>query len=110
MVKFNKLTPNEMGMLVDSEVTKTETGLSDRGITLNVTAEARQWLAQRGYDPLMGARPFSRLFEDRVKRPMSREILFGGLANGGTVTVQVLNDEIVVESVANPVVETTDAE
>lgn len=110
VVKFNKLTPNEMGMIVDSEVTKTETGLSDRGITLNVTAEARQWLAQRGYDPLMGARPFSRLFEDRVKRPMSREILFGGLANGGTVTVQVLNDEIVVESVANLVVETTDAE
>ena len=98
VVKFNKLTMVEMGMIVNSEVDKCQAMLLDKGVTLSVTAVARAHLAQVGYDPKMGARPFERLFEDRVKRPLSKELLFGGLADGGEAVVDLVDGEITVVS------------
>lgn len=104
VVKFNKLTMVEMNLIVNSEVEKTEVMLAPKSITLNVTQQARDWLAKKGYDPKMGARPFERLFESTVKKPLSKEILFGKLKNGGRVSIDydIVGDEIVVR-VLDPV-------
>jgi len=56
-------------------------------VTLEVSDEARAWLAEQGYDPKMGARPMARLIQDKLKRPLADELLFGRLANGGHVQV-----------------------
>lgn len=105
-VKFNKLTMNEMFLIVNSEVEKTEVMLTPKNISLNVTQQARDWLAKNGYDPKMGARPFERLFEERVKKPLSKEILFGKLKTGGRANVDydIVTDRIKVE-VLDPVIE-----
>lgn len=93
-IKFNKLTMNEMNLIVNAEVDKTSLMLAPKGISLNVTQSARNWLSKNGYDPKMGARPFERLFEDKVKKALSREILFGKLKDGGRVTIDLSGDDI----------------
>jgi ATP-dependent Clp protease ATP-binding subunit ClpA len=98
IVKFNKLTMSEMNLIVNAEVEKTEVMLAPKSITLNVTQQARDWLAQKGYDPKMGARPFERLFEERVKKPLSKEILFGKLKTGGRANIDCVNDELIFET------------
>ncbi len=105
-VKFNKLTMNEMFLIVNSEVEKTEVMLTPKNISLNVTQQARDWLAKNGYDPKMGARPFERLFEERIKKPLSKEILFGKLKTGGRANVDydIITDGIKVE-VLDPIIE-----
>ena len=105
IVKFSKLSAVEMNLIVNAEIEKTEVMLAPKNITINVTQQARDWLAKNGLDPKMGARPFVRLFEKSVKDPLSAEILFGKLMTGGRVNVDVVNDEISVV-VLDPVVET----
>lgn len=104
IVKFNKLTMTEMALITNAEVEKTEAMLGPKNISLNVTQQAREWLAKNGFDPKMGARPFERIFEEKVKKPLSKEILFGKLKNGGRANVDVVDDVIVV-GVIEPVVE-----
>lgn len=99
VVKFNKLTMSEMGLIVEAEIKKTEDLLAPKNITITVDPAAREWLSKNGYDPKMGARPFERLFESKVKKPLSTMILFGGLVNGGRAIVNVVNDDIVVSAV-----------
>ena len=55
--------------------------------------DARLWLAEKGYDPLYGARPLARLIQERIKRPLADELLFGRLAKGGKVLVTIVNDK-----------------
>ena len=98
IVKFNRLTMADMALIVNSEIDKAQALLSDKGITIIVTPAARTHLAEIGYDPKMGARPFERLFEDRIKRPLAHEILFGKLTDGGTVTVDMVGDQLQVVS------------
>lgn len=108
IVKFNKLTMVEMNLVVNAEVEKTEAMLAPKNITLNVTQQARDWLATHGYDPKMGARPFERLFEEKVKKPLSREILFGKLKDGGRVNIDTAYGEIIInvlDPVADPVLQ-----
>lgn len=97
IVKFNKLTMVEMNLIVNAEVTKIETMLDQKNISLNVTQAARDWLSKNGYDPKMGARPFERLFEEKVKKPLAKHILFGKLkGTGGRVNVDIVDDEVSV--------------
>ena len=98
IIKFNKLSINEMRMIVNAEIEKTEVMLEGKHITLTVTSQARDWLATNGLDPQMGARPFERLFEAKVKKPLSKEILFGKLKDGGRVVVDFVNDELTVDT------------
>lgn len=105
IVKFNKLTMVEMNLIVNAEVDKTVEMLAPKNITLNVTQQARTWLAEKGYDPKMGARPFERLFEEKIKKPLSKEILFGQLKNGGRGNVDLVDGELAV-TVLTPVTET----
>ena len=60
--------------------------------------KARAWLAEHGYDPIMGARPMSRLIQDKIKKPLAEELLFGRLTGGGDVLVTVVDEEIAVEN------------
>ena len=65
---------------------------------LDVDEPAREWLVEHGYDPLMGARPMARLIQDKIKRPLAEQILFGGLADhGGTVHVTMRDGELVLD-------------
>lgn len=96
IVKFNKLTMVEMNLIVNAEVEKTEVMLTPKNISINVTQQARDWLATNGLDPKMGARPFERLFEKKIKMPLSKEILFGRLRNGGRVHIDCDNNDISV--------------
>ena len=59
-----------------------------------VEPEARAWLAERGYDEKMGARPMARVIQENIKKPLAEELLFGELAHGGRVVVRVVNDEL----------------
>ena len=95
-----------MIMIVDSEISELDRMLESKQCYVNVLPEARQWLADKGFDPAMGARPLTRLVEEKLKKPLSREILFGKLKNGGRAVVSVVNDELAVtipEDIINPV-------
>lgn len=95
IIKYKKLTMVEMNLIVNAEVDKTELMLEPKNISINVTQAARDWLAKNGYDPLMGARPFERLFENKIKKPLAREMLFGKLKGiGGRVNVDIVDGEI----------------
>jgi ATP-dependent Clp protease ATP-binding subunit ClpA len=94
-----------MNLIVNAEVEKTEAMLAPKNISLNVTQHARDWLAKNGLDPVMGARPFERLFEAKVKMPLSTEILFSRLRNGGRAHIDVDNEELTV-TILDAIVET----
>ena len=98
IIKFNKLGIEEMRMIVNAEIEKTELMLEPKNITITVTAQARDWLSTNGLDPLMGARPFERLFEAKVKKPLSKEILFGTLKDGGRIIIDQGGDELRIET------------
>lgn len=101
VVKFSKLTMTEMALIVNAEVDKTEAMLAPKNITLHVTQAVRELLAKEGYDPKMGARPFERLFEQKIKKPLSTEILFGKLATGGHVIFSLV-DGVVHYDITEP--------
>ena len=66
-----------------------EIQLQEKGVELEVSKSVRKWLAGRGYDPMMGARPMARLIQEEIKKPLAEEILFGKLARGGKVRVSL---------------------
>ena len=71
--------------------------LRDKNITIKLSVKAKRWLRNKGYQPDMGARPLQRVVNDHIKKPLSKEILFGKLVNGGTVTVDIEDDEVQFE-------------
>jgi len=87
-----------MNLIVNAEIEKTELMLSPKNITINVTQQARDWLAQNGYDPKMGARPFERLFEEKIKKTLSREILFGKLKKGGRANIDFVDGILTIDT------------
>ena len=70
-----------------SSVIEVESQLEQKGVALSVDDDARHWIAARGYDPKMGARPMARVLQEHIKRPLAEELLFGRLAGGGSVRV-----------------------
>jgi ATP-dependent Clp protease ATP-binding subunit ClpA len=88
-ISFAPLSLGVMEKIVGRLVGETRERLAERNVELALSAEARGWLAERGLDPLMGARPLARLIQDEILRPLGDEILFGRLENGGMVTVEV---------------------
>ena len=79
-------------MVVDKFIVELQAQLDDKGVSLEVSQEARQWLSDKGYDKAMGARPMARVIQENLKKPLANEILFGSLVNGGSVSV-TLNDQ-----------------
>jgi ATP-dependent Clp protease ATP-binding subunit ClpA len=78
--------------VVEKLLVEVESQLEQKGVALTVDDAARRWLAERGYDPKMGARPMARLIQEQIKRPLAEELLFGKLSSGGTVLVGVTAD------------------
>ncbi|HEY8963650.1 MAG TPA: AAA family ATPase, partial [Alphaproteobacteria bacterium] len=95
IVPFAALAPETVARVVDKFVIQLEAQLADRNVTIEMTDAARAHLAEKGYDPTMGARPLSRLIQDQVKKPLADELLFGKLADGGSVKIDVKDDKIV---------------
>ncbi len=89
IVQFASLTLDTIKTVVDKFLMELQTQLDDKHVTLEVSNEARGWLAIHGYDVKMGARPMARLIQDKLKKPLAESILFGDLSNGGTVIVGV---------------------
>jgi ATP-dependent Clp protease ATP-binding subunit ClpA len=88
-VMFGGLTPEIIDRVVEKFILQLEVQLADRGVTFDVDIEATRWLAKRGFDEEMGARPLARVIQEHVKKPIADEILFGALKNGGVVKVRL---------------------
>ncbi len=102
VVQFQALGFEHILRVVDKFLIELEMLLQEKHVSLSATPAARDWLAQHGFDPLMGARPMARLIQDKVKRPLADELLFGKLVNGGRVSIDVRDGELVVETQAEP--------
>ena len=86
-IAFRALTPETVRKVVDKFILQLEAQLADRGVVITLTDPARDWLVERGYEPAYGARPLARVIQEYVKKPLSEELLFGRLTDGGSVIV-----------------------
>ncbi len=103
IVYFNPLDPLTVGQVVGKQLVELESQLLAKHVEIDVGVEAREWLAQKGYDRQMGARPMARLIQDKIKKPLAEEILFGKLEGGGEVHVRVKDGELAFDIVAKPI-------
>ena len=94
VVQFKSLDEATIIHVVDKFIFELESQLHDKNVSLTLDPEARSWLAKKGYDPKMGARPMERTVQEYIKKPLANELLFGQLINGGSVKVYVKNDQI----------------
>jgi len=97
IIQFNSLAPETITHVVDKFLVELETQLDSKKVTMDVDASARTWLAIHGYDGVMGARPMARLIQEKIKRPLAEELLFGRLVNGGHIVISEVDDDIVVD-------------
>lgn len=94
VIKFNKLSQETVIQIVKKFVSDLNSQLKEKGIEIVLTTKAARWLAEKGYDKKMGARPLARIIDNEVKSPLSRRVLFGDLANGGKVSVDIVDDKL----------------
>lgn len=97
IIQFKSLDPRTIANVVDKFIIELEHQLEEKRVTLSVTDSAREWLAEKGFDPKMGARPMSRVIQDKIKRPLADELLFGRLAKGGELKIKAEAGELVFE-------------
>ncbi|MEL6949208.1 MAG: ATP-dependent Clp protease ATP-binding subunit ClpA [Pseudomonadota bacterium] len=97
IIQFEPLDPHSIARVVDKLVVELEGRLLSSNVTLELTDEARDWIADRGYDKSMGARPMARIIQKYVKRPLADDLLFGELSEGGHVRVCVVDGELKLE-------------
>ena len=95
MVEFVSLKREHIDMIVGKSIDELNEMLADKNVNIELTLGAKAWLREKGYVPDMGARPLQRVINDNIKKPLSKEILFGNLINGGKVTVDIVEDEVV---------------
>jgi ATP-dependent Clp protease ATP-binding subunit ClpA len=95
IVTFRPLTPAAMETIVEKFVMQLESQLTERRVAITLTAEARAWLAAKGFDPVFGARPLARVIQREVRDPLTDQILFGSLEHGGTVVISAEGDALV---------------
>lgn len=99
IIQFKPLDSLTIGHVVDKFIIELEAQLEPKGVTLEVDAAGKRWLAERGYDPKMGARPMARVIQENIKKPLAEELLFGRLASGGHVVVSEQDGELALEIV-----------
>ncbi|WP_417684688.1 ATP-dependent Clp protease ATP-binding subunit ClpA [Pseudidiomarina gelatinasegens] len=97
IVWFNHLNQNVIEQVVDKFICELQAQLDKKHVSLELEPAAISWLAAKGYDKAMGARPMARAIQEHLKKPLANEILFGKLAQGGSVNVSVVNDELALE-------------
>ncbi len=99
IIQFNALDAATIQMVADKLLLELEAQLEQKRVSLDVDESARQWIARHGYDEKMGARPMARLIQDKIKRPLAEELLFGDLSSGGHARVTTdANDELIVQT------------
>ncbi|MFT7223507.1 MAG: ATP-dependent Clp protease ATP-binding subunit ClpA [Cellvibrionaceae bacterium] len=96
VVQFSALSKSVVKTVVDKFLVQLQSQLDEKQVVLNVDEEARNWLAESGYDEKMGARPMARLIQEKLKKPLAEMVLFGELDKGGSVSVSVTDDDIVL--------------
>lgn len=87
IIAFNPLGMAEVNRVVDKFIMQLEAQLADRNVTITLSEKARNWIADKGFDPAMGARPLSRVIQEHVKKPLADQLLFGYLTTGGHVAI-----------------------
>ncbi|HSG55560.1 MAG TPA: AAA family ATPase, partial [Paracoccaceae bacterium] len=97
VVPFAYLGTEIVSRVVDKFILQLELQLADQNVHIQFDSDAREWLAKRGYDKMMGARPMARLIQEKVKQPLAEELLFGQLAHGGEVHVSVKDEKLSFE-------------
>ena len=97
VIPFGALPVEVVRKVVDKFVMQLEAQLGERGVMIELTPKARDWLAKRGYDKSFGARPLGRVIQENIKRPLAEELLFGKLADGGVIRVKVKEDKLVFD-------------
>ncbi|MEM7400933.1 MAG: ATP-dependent Clp protease ATP-binding subunit ClpA [Pseudomonadota bacterium] len=93
IIQFSPLDAKTILHVVDKFVSQLEAQLESKKVEIHVEASAKQWIAERGYDVKMGARPMQRIIQEHIKKPLAEEILFGRLENGGKIVVRASDDE-----------------
>jgi len=93
IIQFAALDERSIARVVDKLVVELESKLGSSNVTLELDDAARTWIAERGYDAKMGARPMARIIQEHIKRPLAEELLFGSLADGGHVRISVGEDD-----------------
>jgi ATP-dependent Clp protease ATP-binding subunit ClpA len=101
IIQFDPLDRNSILRVVDKLVLELEAQLESNKVTFELDDAARKLIADLGYDPKMGARPMSRVIQEKIKRPLAEQLLFGDLVDGGHVTI-VVNDAGELELIATP--------
>ena len=94
VIPFGHLPPTVVRKVVEKFVLQLEAQLAERQINIELSNEAADWLARKGYDQQMGARPLARVIQEHVKKPLAEEVLFGKLSKGGTVRILLSGDEL----------------
>lgn len=97
IIRFNKLTKDNMSRIVDKFLGQLNELSSKKRVNVVVDSAAKDWLIDKGFDPKMGARPLARVIAEHIKKPLSREMLFGKLKDGGAVTVKLLDEKLVFD-------------
>ncbi|MCF6343421.1 MAG: ATP-dependent Clp protease ATP-binding subunit ClpA [Devosiaceae bacterium] len=92
VISFSSLDDKIVQNIVEKFILQLESQLAEKNITIKLTKEAATWLAKKGYDETMGARPLGRVIQEYVKKPLADEILFGQLKNGGAVTIALIGN------------------
>ena len=93
-ITFASLTPEIVGRVVEKFVMQLEAQLADRNVTIELSSAAKEWLAERGYDRLYGARPLGRVIQEHIKKALAEELLFGKLTKGGSVKVTMKDNKL----------------
>jgi ATP-dependent Clp protease ATP-binding subunit ClpA len=101
IIWFNSLDERVIHQVVDKFIVELQAQLDNRGVSLEVSEDARHWLAIKGYDQSMGARPMGRVIQEQLKKPLANELLFGSLVGGGTVKVSLVNNELEFEYIGS---------
>ena len=94
VIPFGHLPPAVVRKVVEKFVLQLEAQLAERQVNIELSSDAADWLARKGYDQQMGARPLSRIIQEHVKKPLAEEVLFGKLTKGGTVRILLKGDEL----------------
>ena len=94
IIRFNSLDEKTILLVVDKFLMELEEQLKEKNVSLTVNEDARKWLGENGFDAAMGARPMSRLIQDKIKKPLANELLFGNLSSGGELFVSVKKGEL----------------
>ena len=101
IIPFGALPSDVVRMVVDKFIMQLEMQLADRSVEIELSAKARDWLADKGYDAAYGARPLSRVVQEHIKKPLAELMLFGDLVNGGLAKIDLKGNALTVKAVAS---------